>query len=147
VSELLGWLGLPASIVVAFVAISGAFRALEQIASPAAKANLSNFLRSADWTILPHTITAAYRDLFEAIFGSSHFSAKSLRRSFLFSLMSISALLFFGFVRHYSYFRTMPDEVLYHPTYKIYFSWVVNLDCAFRLFQSVQNEAPHSADR
>jgi hypothetical protein len=59
VEEFLSWLGLPTTIGIAFVGIRGAFTALENIASKEKKAVLSDFLRSADWTVVPFRITAA----------------------------------------------------------------------------------------
>jgi hypothetical protein len=124
-SGLLDWLGSPASIAIASGAVFGAFQALEAVASPAKKADLAAFLRSADWTILPHRITAACMDAFESIFGVSHLSGKCLRRSIIFSLLSISVLLIVASLKNHRYFSTMPEYVLYHPGYKvIFFGWL-----------------------
>jgi hypothetical protein len=115
-----------ASVFVVCAAIWGTFRALEKVASPNKKVGLTKFLRSADWTIVPYRITDACRDAFEGIFGTSQFSAKCLRRSLQFSLLAMLVLFTFGFLNHYSYFRTMPDVVIHHPTYKIIlFGWLI----------------------
>jgi hypothetical protein len=126
VAELLNWLGLPATAAIAFTAIWGAFAAFEKIASPTKKKELSSFLRSADWSVMPFAITAAFRDGFEAIFGEHQFSLKCIRRSVAFSLLAIFTLLLLGFVNHYSYFETMPGVIWNHPGYKIiFFGWLL----------------------
>ena len=125
-AELLNWLGLPAAATVAFTAIWGAFAVLEKVASPTKKKELSNFLRSADWSVVPFRITAVFRDGFEAIFGEDQFSPKCIRRSIAFSLLSIFTLLFLGFVNHYDYFRTMPGVIWYKPSFRIiFFGWLL----------------------
>jgi hypothetical protein len=126
VPELLNWFGLPASIAVAFTAIFGLFLTLEKVASTTKKAELSSFLRSADWSVLPLGLTATIREGFDAIFGEDHFSAKCFKRSVQFSLFAVVTLLALGFLNHYSYFKTMPGQVLYHRGYKyIFFGWLL----------------------
>jgi hypothetical protein len=124
-ADFLSLFGLPVSIAVAFAAIFGGFQLLESVASPTKKADLSNFLRSADWAVLPHKITSAFRDAFETIFDKRHFSAKCLRRSVLFSALAILILFAVGFLKNYEYFRTMPAFVMKRPSYQIVlFSWL-----------------------
>jgi hypothetical protein len=125
VPEFLGLIGLPVSVAVVFAAIFSLFQLLETVASPVKKADLSGFLRSADWEVLPHKITSAFRDVFEAIFGKNHLSEKCFRRSLLFSLLAISILFVVSFLKNYEYFHTMPAYVVGHPSYYIiFFGWL-----------------------
>lgn len=137
-SQLLGYLGLPASIMVVFFAIYEAFAWLENLASETAKQTLTNFLSSTDWKVWSSKIAEIVEESFNAVFGSRHFSWKCLDRSIEFSLSSIFILLLLGFLNHYSYFRTMPEEVMRSGYRIIFFGWLLWSICIdyFNLFKT-----------
>jgi len=121
----LNWLGLPASIAVAFATICGMFSTLEGIVSPSKRKDVTDFLRSTNWRQLAYKSTVTFREVFVVIFGASHFSIKCVVRSIAFSVSAILILLTLGFLNHYDYFQTMPGVVLNHPSYYlIFFGWL-----------------------
>ncbi len=124
VSQILQFLGLPASIAIVFSAIYGSFAWLENLLSSSAKLALTSFLRSTDWKVWSKRIAAVVQESFNALFGPKHLSGKCIIRSIEFSLSSIFILLILGFLNHYSYFRTMPFELTKTSYRIIFFGWL-----------------------
>jgi hypothetical protein len=59
--------------------------------------------------------------LFKRVFGERHFSLRCLYRSVIFTLGSLFTLLMLGFIGNYAYFKTMPFELTYSPSFQVIF--------------------------
>jgi hypothetical protein len=99
--ELLQFLGLPTSIAIVFATIVGVSVQIDKLSTKNAKADLSNFLLSADWIALSARLPALIQELFEQIFGYKHLSLNCIFRSAIFTLSSILILLVLGFINNH----------------------------------------------
>jgi hypothetical protein len=124
--ELLDYLGLPGSIATVFLAIMFAFGQIEKLATTTAKSDLSHFLKTANWITISSQLPKIIHELFKRVFGESHFSLKCFYRSVIFTLGSLFTLLMLGFIGNYAYFKTMPFELTYSPSFQVIFmGWLM----------------------
>jgi hypothetical protein len=124
--DLLPLIRISSSVVLVFSTVVGVSIALERMSSPEAKADLSRFLRSTDFSVLSLRLPKVVAEIFDKIFGPNQFSVKCIERSAVFSINSILFLLALGFITHPGYFWTLPFVLIYQPGSRIVFGgWII----------------------
>lgn len=87
--------GLPITIL---VSVFGAFKTIEGNSSKQMKIDLSQFIKSAKYEDYLGVLPDAIQDGFDKLMGTRHLSKKSLKRSFLFSVIATAAAILFSVI-------------------------------------------------
>ena len=131
--DILDYLGLPGSIATVFLAIMLMSVQIEKLATASAKADLSHFLKTADWRTLSSRLLHFIHTMFIRLFGPRHLSWRCFLGSAALTLGSLFTLLLLGFINSFEYFRTMPSEVLQRAGFQaLFIAWLlcsIFVDC------------------